>query len=191
MLPRITVRKMLIDGRQWGTWQAYVLPLERDEVALWTPQGTEMRWATGDFRASYNGLHYWWPGARYLIGAHYAGAGGDEFWGCYCDVVMPLAARPADAPEREYVDLLLDLVVRPDRSWYSKDQEVYDRAERVVPALRAERAAADETLRWLEVWARDWSGPFARIPAWLPRTDWHELDPDSAELAESVGGLLA
>lgn len=185
MLPRITVRKMLIDGSQWGTWQPYVLPTSSDLVATWTPAGTEMHWATGIFRSTFNNIHLWWPGARYLIGAHYTGTGdtGAEFAGCYCDVVLPLPTLPAAAPERRYVDLYLDVVVRADRTAYSKDHEVYDRAEQVIPALREERAAAEETLRWLEVWAADWSGPFAHVPAALPRLNYHELDPDSPDLA--------
>ena len=188
MLPRITVRKMLIDGSQWGTWQPYILPTTGELVATWTPAGTEMRWATGTFAATYHNIHLWWPGARYLINAQYAGT---AFAGCYCDVVLPLAALPAIAPERAYVDLYLDLVVRGDRSAYSKDHEVFDRAEQAIPALREERAAAEETLRWLEVWARKWTGPFAHVPAALPRLDYHDLGADSPDFATLIALLNA
>lgn len=186
MLPRITVRKMLFDGSQWGTWQPYVLPTSGDLVATWTPAGTEMRWATATFLAAYNNIHLWWPGARYLINAQYLGT---EFIGCYCDVIQPLPKLPASAPERIYVDLYLDLVVREDRSAYSKDQDVYDRAEQAIPALREERAAAEETLRWLEMWAAKWTGPFAHVPAALPRQDYHKLDADAPDLAALVASL--
>lgn len=188
MLPRITVRKMLIDGSQWGTWQAHMLPTSGELVATWTPAGTEMRWAKATFAATYNNIHLWWPRARYLINAQYIGA---EFAGCYCDVILPLPALPASAPERIYVDLYLDLVVRDDRSAYSKDQDVFDRAEREIPALREERAASEDTLRQLEAWAADWSGPFAHVPATLPRLDYHELDPASPDLTALVASLGA
>jgi hypothetical protein len=188
MLPRITVRKMLIDGKQWAEWRPYALPLGPGLVATWTPAGTDMLWATGKFEATYNAIHYWWRGARYLIGAQYLGV---EFAGCYCDVSLPLPDLPSDAPERAFVDLYLDLVVRPDRTWYTKDQEIYDRAERLMPALAQERPAAEAALRELERYAPDWSGPFARVPATLPRTDWHLLDPASAEYARAIGELHA
>jgi hypothetical protein len=188
VLPRISVRKMLIDGKQWGIWEPYALPAGQGLVLLWTPAGTELRWATGTFQATYNGLHYWWAGEQYLIGAHYDG---ERFAGCYCDVVLPLVDAPLEAPEREYVDLYIDLVVNGDRSWYSKDQEIYDKAERVLPQLRPERPAAEATLERLEAWAAAWSGPFERVPLTLPRTDWHLLDPDSPALAEAVSRLRA
>lgn len=188
MLQRVTVRKGLIDGRQWGIWEAYLLPMAADYVALWTPVGTEMRWAPGTFVATYNNLHYYRPGAEYLIGAQYED---DTFAGCYCDVTLPLADVPEDAPRREYIDLYIDLVVRGDRTWYTKDQEVYDRAERAHPELRALRPAAAATLRQLEEWVAAWSGPFSDVPSALPRTDWHHLDPGSPIYTESLRELLA
>lgn len=186
MLPRITVRKMLIDGSQWGMWQPYVLPTGDGLVATWTPAGTEMHWANGTWPTTYHNIHIWWPRARYLINAQYTGT---AFAGCYCDVVLPLPDLPASAPERRYVDLYLDLVVHADRSWHTKDQEVYDRAEQEVPALRQERGSAEETLRWLETWAAAWSGPFAHVPAALPRLDYHDLDGDAPELS-ALAALL-
>lgn len=186
MLPRIAARKMLIDGKQWGAWEPYVLPLSEECVGVWTPAGTEMRWAPGTFRATYNGLQYWWPEKRYLVSANYLG---DRLVMVYCDVVLPLEALPLDAPEREYVDLYLDLVVREDKTWFTKDHDHFDRAERVIPALRAERLAAEATLAQLVAWAEDWSGPFRYVRDTLPRTDWHQLDPGSAEMAEGVKAL--
>jgi hypothetical protein len=186
MLPRIAARKMLMDGTQHGAWEPYVVPLSADCVAIWTPAGTEMRWAQGTFRATYNGLHYWWPNERYLISANYLG---DQLVMVYCDVVLPLPSLPLDAPERVYVDLYLDLVVRADKTWFTKDHDHFDRAEQAFPALRAERAAAEATLAQLERWAADWSGPFRYVRDSLPRTDWHQLDHDSAEMAESVRAL--
>ncbi len=186
MLQRIAARKMLIDGMQWGAWEPYVLPLSAECVAVWTPAGTEMRWGTGTFSATYNTLHYWWPGERYLIGAQYLG---ERLALVYCDVVLPLAALPVDAPERAYVDLYLDLVVRDDKTWFTKDHEVYDQAERLIPVLRAERPAAEATLEQLAAWAQEWSGPFRYVRDTLPRADWQLLDPGSPELAEAVREL--
>lgn len=188
MLPRITVRKMLIDGSQWGTWQPYILPTSGNLIATWTPAGTEMHWATATFLAKYNTIHLWWPGAHYLIGAEYTGT---AFAGCYCDVIQQLPHLPASAPERIYVDLYLDLVVLEDRSAYTKDQEIFDRAEQEIPVLREERAAAEETLRQLEAWAADWSGPFAHVPGTLPRLDYHDLSPASPDLAALAASLGA
>ncbi len=72
MLPRVAVRKMQIGGKQWGASEPYVLPVTVPFTMLWTPVGTEMRWATGTFGSSLNQLHFWWSGARYFISAHYA-----------------------------------------------------------------------------------------------------------------------
>ena len=55
--------------------------------------------------------------------------------------------------------------------------------------MRELRPDAEETLRWLEAWAAAWSGPFAHVPAVLPRTDWHLLDPASPEFADAVHEL--
>ncbi len=44
MLPRVAVRKMLIDGTQWGAWEPCVLPVGDQFVTLWTPVGTEIHW---------------------------------------------------------------------------------------------------------------------------------------------------
>lgn len=186
MLPCIAARKMLMDGTQHGAWEPYVLPLSAECVAIWTPAGTEMRWEPGTFRAAYNGLHYWWPNERYLINANYLG---DQLVMVYCDVVLPLATLPIDAPERVYVDLYLDLVVREDKTWFTKDHDHFDRAEQVIPALRAERPAAEATLAQLAAWAEEWSGPLRYVRERLPRTDWHLLDPGSAEFAAGLREL--
>ncbi len=76
--------------------------------------------------------------------------------------------------------------MRHDRTWYTKDHETYDRAERAIPRLRGLRPNAETALHQPEQWAADWSGPFAHVPEVLPRTDWHLLDTDSSELAGAL-----
>jgi len=86
-----------------------------------------------------------------------------------------------DAPEMRYTDLYIDVVVRADRTVYTKDHEVYARAEAMNPLLIDMHADAFRELDALAAHAEAWTGPFTAIGPQLIRTDWHTLDPSSIE----------
>ena len=71
------------------------------------------------------------------------------------------------------LDLILDLVVRPDLGWEWKDEEEYEHARRLGLVTdddhRAVRAARDEALALVEAVALPFS---AEPPTWRPSADW-------------------
>jgi len=80
--------------------------------------------------------------------------------------------------------LYLDVVVREDRSVYTKDQQVFEWAAMRYPVVRKARGQVYDEMGRLEEHARQWTGPFAFIPTRLPRTDWEQRSP------AEVGSLL-
>lgn len=183
MLAPVDVRKMLPDGSQWGQWSGFHLPIDPRCATVWTPIGTAMHWRPGTWEAHNHSVAFFWPGRWYVIHAFYDAAG--KFAGCYCDIVLPNPPMLPDAAEMRYTDLYIDVVVRGDRTVYTKDQEVYARAEAVNPTLRDLRAEAFRELDLLAAHAEAWTGPFADIGPQLARTDWATLDPASAEYREA------
>lgn len=181
MLPAIEVYKLLPDGSQWGRWRGYRVPASDRCGVVWTPAGTAMHWRPATWLASEHAVAYLWPGRWYVIHAKYSPEG--VFAGCYCDIVTPNPALPPDAADARYTDLYVDVVVRPDRSVYTKDHEVYARAMAAYPELAALRDRAFAELDGLAAHARAWTGPFTAVSDRLVRTDWELLDPQGAELA--------
>ncbi len=84
------------------------------------------------------------------------------------------------AKELIYTDLYIDVVVREDYTVYTKDHEVFDRAAKRYPIVEESRQKSFEVLDWLEMQAKNWTGPFKHIPRLLPRTDFETLGPDEA-----------
>jgi hypothetical protein len=181
MLATVEVRKMLPDGSQWGHWSGFRLPVSANCPTVWTPLGTSMHWLPGTWHLDKHEISFCWPGRWYVISAFYDPAG--SFAGCYCDIVTPNPRVTDDAPEIRYTDLYIDVVVRPDRTVLTKDEEVFARAMQVIPSLKPIRARAFAELDELAAHAHAWSGPFAPIHDHLSRTDWHMLDPKSPDFA--------
>jgi protein associated with RNAse G/E len=181
MLPEVEIYKMLIDGSQWGQWHGYHLPISAACPTTWTPAGTAMHWRPATWTAENHAVAFFWPGRWYVIHAFYDRAG--LFAGCYCDIVTPNPLPMPKVPTMRYTDLYVDVVVRADRSVFTKDHEVFGRAMQVVPALADLHDQAFRELDALEAHARAWSGPFAPVVERLMRTDWEMLDPASAEFA--------
>jgi protein associated with RNAse G/E len=179
MLAAVEMHKMLPGGDQWGQWSGFRLPLSEACATVWTPAGTAMHWRPATWTAENHAIAYLWPERWYVIHAFYAPAG--VFAGCYCDIVTPNAVCAPDAAQIRYTDLYIDVVVRPDRSVFTKDHEVYARAMGVIPTLAEMRDRAFAELDALEGHARAWTGPFAHIAAHLARADWQTLDPASAD----------
>lgn len=178
MLLEATIRKMLVDGDQWASWQGYHIPVSEDYFVIWTPSGTQMHWKPGTWIATNHQLSYFWPGTWYTIHAGY-----DKEGNCisgYCDVVLPRSDYTNSIGELIYTDLYIDVVVREDYSVYTKDQEVFERAAQKFPLVEQSRKQSFETLNWLEDQAKQWAGPFAIIPRKLPRMDFERLNPVDA-----------
>jgi protein associated with RNAse G/E len=134
-----------------------------------------MHWQPATWDAENHAIAYFWPGRWYVIHTFYTRGG--VFAGCYCDIVLPNPTVAPAASDMRYTDLYVDVVVRADRSVFTKDQEVYDRAMLKHDALVAMHDEVFRELAALANHAEHWTGPFALISDHLARDDWHTLDP--------------
>ncbi len=178
MLLQARIRKMLVEGTQWAMWQGYHVPVSEDYFVIWTPAGTEMHWLPRTWISEKHSLFYFWPGEWYTIQVSYGPDG--QLLGSYCDVVLPGYDYSNTAEEMVYTDLYIDVVLREDGNVYTKDHEVFERAARHFPIVEESRQKSFETLDWLEAQAKQWSGPFERVPRRLPRLDFESLSPEEA-----------
>jgi protein associated with RNAse G/E len=178
MLLPANIRKILVDGDQWAQWHGYQLPISTEYVTIWTPVGTEMHWKPGTWISEKHSLMYFWDHQWYTIQASYHPDG--TFASGYCDVVLPTAAYTSTSQEIIYVDLYIDVVIRENFSVYTKDQEVFDRAAKYYPIVEESRQKSFEVLDWVEAQAKQWSGPFAIIPKFLPATNFEKMSPEEA-----------
>jgi protein associated with RNAse G/E len=178
MLLEANIRKVLVDGDQWGQWRGYHIPVSEEYIVVWTPIGTEMHWKPGTWTSHKHQLSYFWSDQWYTL--HIGYDDGGNFVSGYCDIVLPTTGYSNSDKEMVYVDLYVDVVVREDYSVYTKDQEVFDRAAKLHWLVEKSRAQSFAALNWLEKQAQDWTGPFAAIPHQLPRTDFHLLEEDEA-----------
>lgn len=176
MLLKANIRKMLVDGSQWGGWQGYQLPVSNEYVVIWTPIGTPMHWRPGTWVSEKHQLTYFWRDAWFTIHIGYSENG--DFLSGYCDVVLPNSDYTNTAQDLVYTDLYIDVVVREDGSVYTKDQEVFDRAALRYPIVEQSRRKSFEILDWLEAHAKTWTGPFASIPRKLARTDFETMSTE-------------
>lgn len=178
MLLETEVCKMLVSGDPWACWSGFQLPVSDEYVCIWTPIGTKKHWKPHHwkpdfFYADKHVLTYIWPDEWYAIHISYNADG--TFSSAYCDVTLPAPAYTSQTREIIYTDLYVDVVVRTDYSVYTKDQEVYERAEQKYPIVAESHQKSYEVLDWLEEHAKSWTGPFALIPRQLPRTEWDDL----------------
>jgi protein associated with RNAse G/E len=178
MLLEANIRKVLVDGNQWGQWRGYHIPVSEEYMIIWTPMGTEMRWKPGTWISHKHELSYFRPSQWYVL--HIGYDAGGTFVSGYCDIVLPTPQYSNIDTEMIYTDLYVDVVVRDDYSVYTKDHEVFDRAAKHHPVIEQARTQAFAAMDWLEKHAQNWTGPFASIPRQLPRTDFHLLESDEA-----------
>ncbi len=186
MLLKANVIKMLVSGDEWAAWRGYQLPISDQYVSIWTPRGTPRHWKPHkwkpDFFLSENhSISYFWPGAWYTIHMAYREDG--TFADAYCDIVLPTPPYTSSSRELIYTDLYIDVVVRDDYSVFTKDQAIFDRAAQRYPIVEESRQKAFEALDWLEVHAKNWTGPFDVIPRHLPCTDWNSLTSEEIRAA--------
>jgi len=186
LLLTANIRKMLVSGESWAEWQGYQLPVSDRYVCLWTPLGTKKHWKPNHWKPEYffsdrSSLTYLWPGAWYTIHISYHKDG--SFASGYCDIILPTPDYTSASREIIYTDLYVDVVIREDRSVYTKDQAVYDRAALRYPIVEESRQQAFHWLDWVEQHARRWTGPFAIIPQQLPRADFESLSDEEVRAA--------
>ena len=181
MLLEADIRKMLVNGDQWGGWHGYQLPISDEYVTIWTPAGTAMHWKPGTWITKKHQISYFWTDAWYTLHIRYHPDG--SFESGYCDVVLPTEAYTSTSRDLVYVDLYIDVVIHEDGNVYTKDQDVFDRAALRYPIVEQSRQKSFEVLDWLEQHAKQWTGPFAVIPRQLPRTDFEHLTPNEAKAA--------
>ena len=186
MLLEADIFKMLVNGDEWGAWKGYQLPISDEYICIWTPLGTPRHWKPHHWKPDFffsknHSLSYFWPGAWYTIHIGYQDDG--SFNDGYCDVILPTPPYTSTSRELIYTDLYIDVVIREDRSVYTKDQEIFDRAALRYPIVEQSRQKAFEVLDWLEEHARRWTGPFAVIPEHLLRTDWQTLSVEKIRAA--------
>jgi protein associated with RNAse G/E len=179
MLVGATIRKLLVNGEQWASWQGYHVPVSDEHFVIWTPAGTEMCWKPGTWISKKHQLSYFWRNEWFVIHVGYDKKTG-SFLSGYCDVVLPTADYTNTAQEVIYTDLYIDVVINEDYSVYTKDHEVFDRASKRYAIVEQSRIQSFAMLDWLEEQAKQWSGPFSVIPRQLPRTDLETLAPDEA-----------
>src|SRR5690242_8635284 len=110
MLFDTTIRKVLVDGSQWASWQGYHVPVSDKHFVIWTPAGTQMHWRPGSWVSQKHQLSYFWPDAWYTIHIGYDARTGNFLSG-YCDVVLPTISYSNTAEEMIYTDLYIDVVI--------------------------------------------------------------------------------
>jgi protein associated with RNAse G/E len=183
MLATIDVYKMVPNGSQWGFWQGYLLPALVGCPAIWTPLGTPMHWHYNTWNTRTHEITFIWPERWYVIHAFYTVD--RQFYGCYCDIVLPNPLITDIESEFRYIDLYIDVVVDPHHRVITKDEEIYERAQQKIPHLVEIHDRAFAELEQLAAHARAWTGPFAAIKDEIVRIDWHLLDTTSADFTEA------
>jgi len=179
MLELVSIQKIVPNGSEWGHWQGYRLPISEACPTVWTPAGTAMHWQHNIWETKNHEITFFWPHRWYVIHVFYNHE--KTFFGCYCDIVMPNPPFAPDSSNLRYVDLYVDVVVKPDHSVYTKDEEIYERAMKQNANLIPIRDRTFAELDALAAHARNWTGPFAILDEQIVRTDWHLLDAAGPE----------
>ena len=144
-----------------------------------TPAGTKVRdlssWVSTDLVwAGGSLIRLIEPGAWHCVDVEFDAAG--EFIGWYVNLQQPVrrAGSRFDTVRFDTVDLVLDLVVDPARSWRLKDEDDFQRAitDGHINAETGNRVRA-EAERMIGVLAADGS-PFCESEwlGWRPPADW-------------------
>ncbi len=192
------VRRDVFDGRVWSACPGRVLSDDGDELTFACWPGVEtlapepwIRWVTrptGQGRdACFSALaeRRWelapwawrWTnvvrvvaaGRWYSVSAlHEAGSGEPRCW--YVDFARP----PVRAGHGiDTFDLLLDLVVEPDRAWTLKDEDEFEHGCRLGVITEAERVAVRDAQEEVVDLVERRAGPFSEgLGVWRPDPAW-------------------
>ncbi len=173
MLPRVLMRQEKFDQQLGGTWEGYLLPSSATRTSIWTPAGTVMHWATGNWPMRHHNLQHLWPDRWYTLNALYRD---HDLYAIYCHIIQP----PALGEGATYTDLELSLLVHPDYSHEVLNMETFDLAAETLGYPEDVRISALLALDNLMRAAERRNGPFLTIPISLPRLDLQNLSPEEA-----------
>jgi hypothetical protein len=162
-----------------GSWQGYeleattqlsdeALPEVSSEcIRLWLPAGTLMRWTTRTRPLQYNCVQYFWPERWYMLSAFYDGL---ALRHTYASVIKPPTIEPG---RLIYVDLDLNLLVKPDLSYEVLTQAEFDQMADLLGYSEETRISALMALRTLTNSAQLGVGLFSTIPQRLRHAEFH------------------
>jgi predicted RNA-binding protein associated with RNAse of E/G family len=196
-VPPVVVLRTVYRGRVWSAVPYYLLEDSPERVVTAVVPGARLRWwaveragvwaalASGEWETVETTWHtnraLWvWPrGANYMVG-HFWEHATDRFRAWYLNLQSPLRRSSIGF---DLWDQVLDVVVRPDRSWSWKDEDELAEAVRLgvmapeeAAAVRAEGerliACLDDVVPtgW-EEWRPDPGWPALELPA-----DWDRVD---------------
>jgi uncharacterized protein len=174
----IVVLRELWHGRIWKARPWIVVHDARDELALWAPGGNEVRlppgsgiprddWTLEPAVVTTSILRLVRPGSAHAVMVF---SEDDGFVGWYVNLERPLERSRVGW---DYLDLELDIFVRPDRTWSLLDEDEFEEAQRRGVISREEaRAVRAEAGRVIERIER-WESPFRDgWEAWRPDPEW-------------------
>jgi hypothetical protein len=181
-------------GRVWAARPMRVVRDDDDLVVLWFPRGTRWQapttpptrpregtraerfvssldlgdWTYAESTWDVDTLQLLRPGDWHAVWVSWLPGG--EHWGWYVNLQRPLARTPLGFAT---MDLMLDVIVEPDRTWRYKDE---DELETLVVAgildAGTDRRVRDEARRVIGQAERG-EPPFSEPwPDWRPSRDW-------------------
>jgi protein associated with RNAse G/E len=127
-LARQRPRRVRLDSVKWGgvphrTWESLWELESRDRLVLWGPDGTRVREADGRVWIGPRPvLMYFWPDCDFNVVTLVEGDGRPRH---YCNICLPAEAVGGVAGGWRYVDLDLDVIVRPDGSVEVRDEDEF------------------------------------------------------------------
>jgi len=154
--------------RLWAPADQYDDPVARTRVCTTLASG---RWTTVETRWHTNRILWVWPrAASYMVGHVWEDAT-DQFRGWYLNLQSPLRRSHIGF---DLWDQLLDVVVRPDRTWFWKDEDQFEDAIRldVIGSKEAAgvRAQGESLIRRLDtLLPTGWED-------WRPEPGWPVLE---------------
>jgi protein associated with RNAse G/E len=188
------VHREFWQGRLWAARPLTVVEDAGDRLLLWIPRGTVRKvpvtppnrpdppvrkdrvienlarcdWAMGEHVWDVSSLWIVRPGDWHAVWVSWVGAGAHLGW--YVNLQMPFRRTETSI---DAMDLMLDVVVEPDRTWRWKDDDEFDEiVDRGIfaPATAARvRREAEDVIGRIERAEPPFSEPW---PAWTPDPSW-------------------
>jgi len=181
-------------GRVWNARPWIVVHDRPEQLALFIPRGTPTKvpegsgiprddWRLRDGEFGHDALRLTEPGRAHSILLFWRD---DRFRSWYVNLERPLRRS---AVGFDYLDLELDIVVEPDRSWHFIDEDEFEEAQRlgVIAPDEAEdvRAEAARVIERIERWDRPFCEGWEK---WRPDAAWRQPDlPEAWKTVETDG----
>lgn len=119
----VTVRAYKYDERPYRRWAGRLRERTADWVVLDATFGPEVE-GRSPFFAGDRALEYFYLDRGYNVIAGYAPGG--DLRACYCNICRPATlALTAEGPEVRFVDLDIDVLVRPDGACVVTDEDEF------------------------------------------------------------------